>query len=160
MTLRLVYITLDAVIFLTEIAIAVGFIGRAFVRGSVGDILVIALIYFLLRAVLGLFPLTAVSLAITTGFLVEALQYVHLAELISLRKGSILYTVIGNTYSSSDLVMYLGGGILALAVDKYVLIPLFNERRPKPNTSTSRDLSSEIGRHGDNTSPVKIRDNS
>ena len=72
---RLVYIMVVAIIFVAEIAIAVGAIGGAFVRGSIGDVLVIGLIYFLLRAISGLSPIKAAGFAIATGFLVEALQH-------------------------------------------------------------------------------------
>ena len=133
MTLRFVYIAAVVVIFLTEIAIAVGLIGGAFVRGSIGDILVIALIYFLLRAITGLSPHRAVALAIAMGFLVEVLQYIHVAELINIGNGSILYTVVGNTFSLFDLIMYVVGGSLALVIDKYMLLHLLNNRVHKPH---------------------------
>lgn len=125
MTVRFGYMTVAAVIFVAEIAIAVGAIGGTFMRGSVGDLLVIVLIYFLLRAISGLPPLKAVGFAIGTGFWVEALQYIHVAELLNLREGSALYIVVGNTFSPADLAMYVGGGLLALAVDQYVFMSLF-----------------------------------
>lgn len=82
-----------------------------------------ALLYFLLRAISGLSPLKAAGSAIAVGFLAEALQYVHLAERLNLTPGGPLYIVIGNTYSPTDLVMYVVGGVLALVIDKYLFIP-------------------------------------
>ncbi len=121
MTARVTYLVIVGAIFLLEIVIARG-VGGAFVRGSVGDVLVIVLLYFLIRAISKLSPLQAASLAIALGFLAEALQYIHLADLLSLRKGSILYIAVGNTYSPADLVMYVVGGVMAFIVDRYVFI--------------------------------------
>ena len=121
MTARVTYLVIVGAIFLLEIVIARGG-GGACVRGSVGDVLVIVLLYFLIRAISKLSPLQAASLAIALGFLAEALQYIHLADLLSLRKGSILYIAVGNTYSPADLVMYVVGGVMAFIVDRYVFI--------------------------------------
>jgi hypothetical protein len=123
MTARFVYFIAAAVIFMVEIAIAVGIIGGAFIRGSVGDILVIVLLYCLVRAALGLAPVVAAVSAVAAGFLVEALQYIKVAELLGLKAGSILYIAVGNTFALSDLFMYALGGLLALSVDRYILIP-------------------------------------
>lgn len=124
MTARSVYFITAAAILTIEIAIAVGSIGGAFVRGSVGDILVIVLIYCLLRTSRIFTPITAAITAVAIGFLDEALQYIKVAELLGLKAGSVLYIIIGNTFSPHDLLMYLLGGGLALTLDRYVLIPL------------------------------------
>jgi hypothetical protein len=123
MTARFVYFITAAVIFIVEVVIAVGIIGGAFIRGSVGDILVIVLLYCLVRAALGLAPVVAAVSAVAAGFLVEALQSIKVAELLGLKAGSILYIAVGNTFALSDLFMYALGGLLALFVDRYILIP-------------------------------------
>ena len=63
MTARIVYAVGVVFLFLIEVAIATGVIGGTFVRGSVGDILVIVLIYFFFRATLPRIPLDLSSLA-------------------------------------------------------------------------------------------------
>jgi Protein of unknown function (DUF2809) len=109
------------IIFAIEVAIATGAIGDGFVRGSVGDILVIMLIYCVLR-VFSLAPARAAALATAAGFVAEALQYVHMADLLGLQEGSVPYILLGNTFSVLDLVMYLIGGALALAIDRLALL--------------------------------------
>ncbi|PHV00952.1 hypothetical protein CSQ88_14675 [Iodobacter sp. BJB302] len=89
-------------------------------RGSLGDILVIALLYAVFRA-WRTPPLGSAIMAIAAGFIVEGLQYIHLVDLLGLQKGSVLYIVIGNTFSPDDLFMYLIGGGLAWQLDKFVL---------------------------------------
>jgi hypothetical protein len=128
MNLRIIYSLSVVLIFIIEVAIAIGIIGGIVVRESVGDILVIMLIYAFLRAAFSRDPRYTAGVAIAIGFVAEALQYIHLAELLGLQQGSILYIVIGNTFSVSDLVMYVIGGLLAYVIDRYLLIPAFRKR--------------------------------
>jgi hypothetical protein len=127
MTFRPIYLALAAAIFAIEVAIAKGFISGAFVRQSLGDVLVIALIHFFIRGITRLTLGTALIVSLTIGLVVELLQYIHLADLLGLQRGSILYIVIGNTFSAMDLLMYLVGGLLAVGAD----VLLFNGRREK-----------------------------
>lgn len=121
--MRLTYLAITAAIFLVEVAIALRLIGGPAVRGSIGDALVIALIYFFLRGVFLCSPVRACALAIAAGFVAEALQYIHIVELLGFAKGSIIYTLIGNTFSVMDLLMYVIGGVLAISVDRHLLLP-------------------------------------
>lgn len=123
-TRRRAYAALAAVVFVVELIIASGRLGRGFVRGSVGDILVIVLLYFVFRAGTSLSRARAAGLGILCGFAVEALQYVHLADALGLRKGGVLAIVIGSTASVGDLGMYVVGGVLAVGVDRL----LFGDR--------------------------------
>jgi len=122
---RPIYLALAAAILAVEVAIAKGIIPGVFVRQNLGDVLVIALIYFFIRGVTRLRLSTALIASVTIGFVTEFLQYIHLVDRLGLQKGSVLYIVIGNTFSVMDLLMYLTGGLLAAGVDAL----LFNERR-------------------------------
>ncbi|MDW5418778.1 DUF2809 domain-containing protein [Iodobacter sp. CM08] len=119
---RPLYYLIALLILFTEIAIAKGIVGNAFIRGSVGDILVIVLIYALMRAN-SIQPKISAVLACLIGFIVEGLQYIHLVDLLGLQKGSVLAIAIGNTFSPSDLLMYCIGGILAFSLDQGLIIP-------------------------------------
>jgi hypothetical protein len=129
MNLRIVYILSVVLIFVIEVAIAIGVIGGIFVRESVGDMLVIMLIYAFLRAAFSRDPKYTAGVAIAIGFVAEGLQYIHLAALLGLQQDSVLYIIIGDTFTASDLLMYVIGGLLALAIDQYLLIPAFRKRR-------------------------------
>ena len=118
---RCPYVLAAGVIFFMEVAIARG-LGGPWVRGSVGDIMVIVLMYVCLRAVLPFSPRVVALLAVSTGFLFEGLQAVHVADRLGLRPGSLLYIVIGNTFSVMDLAMYVLGGLVALGFDEGVLM--------------------------------------
>lgn len=115
------YLALAAALFVVEVAIARGSIPGAFVRNSVGDLLVIPLLYFFLRGVTRAPPLVALVVGLAAGLTAEVLQYLHLADLLGLKPGSLLYIVLGNTFSYSDLLMYGIGGLLAAWLDRRVL---------------------------------------
>ena len=118
---RLRYLLVALFIFLIEVAIAKEIIRGPYVRGSIGDILVIMLIYAFIRGTLGLKPLVTASLAFGFGVCAESLQYFHLADRLGLEPDGILHTVLGNTATFSDLVMYAIGGLLAWGLDGYLL---------------------------------------
>ena len=89
-----------------------------------GDLLVMALIYFVLRSGGRFTVLKAAGLALGLGFLAEGLQYLHLADLLRLSPHDALYILLGNTFSPLDLVMYALGAGLSAAGDLYLLTPL------------------------------------
>jgi hypothetical protein len=120
---RLLYLGLAVCVFLLEVGIALGMIGGPVVRGSLGDVLVIVLVYLIIRASFAWSPKPSVIAAVALGYIVEALQFLHFADALGLRKGSVLHIALGNTFSLGDLLMYLIGGALALYLDRALLIP-------------------------------------
>jgi hypothetical protein len=108
-------------LFVVEVAIARGYIPSAFVRNSVGDVLVIALLYFFVRGVTRSTCSVTLVAVLAVGLTAEILQYLHLADLLGLKQGSVPYVVLGNTFSYSDLLMYGIGGVLAAWLDVRVL---------------------------------------
>src|SRR5687768_3786460 len=111
------YLLIATALFVVEVAIARGYIPGAFVRNSVGDVLVIPLLYCFLRGVTKSSPSVALAVGLAAGLTAEVLQYLHLADLLGLKKGSLPYIVLGNTFSWSDLLMYSIGGFLAAWLD-------------------------------------------
>lgn len=121
MVFRPRYLAAAILVFVVEVAIALGYIPGTFVRHSAGDILVIPLLYFGLRSVTRLGERAAVTICLGTALTVEILQYFHLADLLGFEQGSLPYIVLGNTFSLLDLLMYALGGVLAIMVDRYLL---------------------------------------
>jgi hypothetical protein len=134
MKFRPTYLVIVAALFVVEVAIARGSIPGAFVRNSVGDMLVIPLLYFFLRGVTKSTPSVALVAGLAVGLIAEVLQYVHLVDLLGVKKGSLPYIVLGNTFSSSDLLMYSIGGVLAAWLD----VGLLQKRRASPKAPASR----------------------
>ncbi len=128
MTFRPYYLLIALALFIAEVAIARGYIPGTFVRNSIGDLLVIPLIYFFLRGITKSTPVVALAIGLAAGLAAEVLQYLHLADLLGLKKGSVLYIVLGNTFSLLDLLMYSIGGVLAAWLDV-----LLQKRRAQHN---------------------------
>jgi hypothetical protein len=121
------YGVLVVLVFLVEVAIASGRIPGHFVRGSLGDVLAVVLVYLVLRTLTDWSSRMAAALAVACGFAVEGSQYVHTAQWLGFAPGSIGMIVLGNTFSLSDLLMYLCGGVLSFVLDRY-LVAYFKNR--------------------------------
>ena len=121
LTPRVFYLLITGLILGVEILIAR--FATGFVRGSMGDILVIALLYFLFRSSGKGRPFVTALCATALGFVIEGLQYLQLVAYFGLPKGSVLAIVLGSTFSAADLAMYLIGGLVAYGVDRYAVLP-------------------------------------
>lgn len=109
--LRLTYIILFFVLFLTEVLIAL-FVHDAFVRPYVGDVLVVMLVCAFLRIFIPdkirFLPVFATLFAV----FIEALQYFDFVNLIGLADNEIISTVIGRTFDIKDIMCYTVGGLI------------------------------------------------
>ena len=117
MPLRLLYVLLALAIFLLEVFIATQLRQFDFIRGSLGDFLVVGLIYFVVQAC---WPCPSRQLAIGVfvfSIAVEISQYFHLADALHFAKGSWQHIVLGNVFSWGDILMYLLGCIAVYAFD-------------------------------------------
>jgi hypothetical protein len=120
--MRSPHLAIAAVTLLAEVAIARYFASGTFVRGSLGDVLAVCLLYFLVRGVfVKAGPRLAAAVSIGTGVALELLQGVHFADRLGLPRGSLLSIALGNTFSVSDLAMYAVGGLAAVGLDCFVV---------------------------------------
>lgn len=87
-----------------EIAIAIFHFHR-FVRGFLGDVLVIPLLYFLLRAFLTITHKSTIYVVLGFAFIVEILQLFKLSEIMNINS-EVLETILGNTFDWKDLLAY------------------------------------------------------
>jgi hypothetical protein len=113
------YLCAFIVILLVETAIAV-FVQDGYIRGSVGDILVVVLIYCLVKAFVRtetkLLPLFILIFAI----LVEVLQGFNIIELVGLGDVAVARVLIGSTFDIVDIGCYVVG-CAALALFEMVV---------------------------------------
>lgn len=122
---RLTYLLLALLLFGVEVLIATRLRHVPFVRSSLGDVLVVMLIYF---AALAVRDVRRVPLAVGVFLFacaVETSQYLQLAPALGLRPGGVLWIVLGATFQWGDILCYLAGTVLALAADLSVV-----RRRP------------------------------
>lgn len=108
-----IYFSGFVLLFLTEIAIAL-WVHDAFIRPYFGDVLVVLLIYFFIKA---FFRTPVIKTAVGVlffSFFVEGLQYFNFIALLNLENNKLAKTVIGNSFSVSDIVCYAAGFLLIL----------------------------------------------
>jgi hypothetical protein len=114
---RAIYFVFAVVIFAVEILIATRSRGMPFVRGSLGDVLVVVLIYC---AALSLRDFPRAWLAVGVFLFacaIEGAQYFHLARALGLRPGGILWTAFGATFQWADILCYFIGSAAVLSLD-------------------------------------------
>ena len=124
--LRLIYLLCALVLFLIELCIAL-FVRDRFFRPYFGDVLIGILIWCALRVILPKKPAFLSPAVLAFCYLVEILQGVHIVELLGLAHIPFFVTLIGNSFSLTDLVCYTCG-ILPLFLIEWVL---FRKRREK-----------------------------
>ncbi|MGV3601196.1 MAG: DUF2809 domain-containing protein [Dyadobacter fermentans] len=110
------YLIAALVIFISEIVIAL-YVHDDFVRPWVGDVLVVVLLYCFLRGITRLNVTSAAWLVLIFSWLVEALQYLRIVEILGLESNAVARTIIGTTFSWSDIVAYTLGIVLVVGFE-------------------------------------------
>lgn len=110
---NLKYLLLTIFIFFIEVLIATVLKNQFFIRAYLGDVIVVMLLYTLVKSffiidstklILGIFAFSCV---------VEFAQYFKLADKLGFPEGSLMYIVVGNSFSWIDILCY-GVGCLIL----------------------------------------------
>lgn len=113
------YLLLTILIFLVEVLIATVLKNNFFIRAYLGDVIVVILLYTFVKSfftvndtklILGIFSFSCV---------VEFAQYFNIAEKLGFQPGSLMYIVIGNSFSWVDIACYAAGCLLL-----YLLVKL------------------------------------
>lgn len=112
---RFIYLLASLIIFITEIIIATNATG--FIRGSVGDILVVILMGTIAGSI---YPhkirFLPMYLFIFSVF-IEILQLINILKLLSLDRFHWLVILLGGTFSFGDIFCYAIGAILFSAFE-------------------------------------------
>lgn len=114
---RIKCLAIAASLLLAECSIATVFAHVPFMRGTLSDFLVVPLVYFLLQAIRPFPPLPLAAAVFLFACAVETTQYFRLAAHLHLAPGSILYVLLGSTFSLTDMVVYLLGAVAACGLD-------------------------------------------
>ncbi|MDP2688303.1 MAG: DUF2809 domain-containing protein [Aequorivita sp.] len=113
------YFIAFSTLFLVEFAIAY-FHFNPFIRGFLGDVLVILLLYSFLKIFIRNNILKTAVFVLGFAYFVELLQFFKLAEKFNIQS-EILLTLIGSVFDFYDLVAYSIGFLLILLIEKYSL---------------------------------------
>lgn len=114
------YFGLATLVFGIEVLIAL-YVTDTFVRPYLGDVLVVILIYCFLKSFLKLPVLTVALFVLALSFAIEFLQFLNIVENLGLENSKVARTVIGTSFSWTDLLAYIIGIAIVLLTEKYLL---------------------------------------
>ncbi|WP_460484562.1 ribosomal maturation YjgA family protein [Capnocytophaga sp. HP1101] len=96
-----------------ELLIATVFSGIGFIRGYIGDVLVVILLYYLVLSFVKVKDKTRLIWGIIIfAVAVEVMQYLGVATYLGFTRGSLGYILLGNHFSWADLVCYAIGCLI------------------------------------------------
>lgn len=107
------YALIACIVFLMEVVIATQLHAWPWIRGSLGDVLVVVLMYFALLTLWRVRPLPLALGVFAFACGVELAQLMRINDLLGVPRDSMLGIMIGNTASWSDVAMYAIGAALA-----------------------------------------------
>ena len=103
-------------LFLIEVLIAI-FINDSFIRPTLGDMLVVMLIYCLIKTFFNSPPWIIALITLLFAIFVETLQYFHFIEIVGLQNNAVARTIIGTSFSWKDIIAYTVGISVVLIVE-------------------------------------------
>ena len=115
------YLLLTVFIFLVEVLIATKLSGIFFVRAYLGDVIVVMLLYTFVQSFIKVNDQKLILGILIFSFLIEFAQYFNIAEKLGFRPGSLMYIVIGNSFSWIDNLCYAVGCLIL-----YIIIKMTN----------------------------------
>lgn len=124
MTGRAGYVIAAIILFAIEVLIAL-FVRDAFIRPYLGDVLAVALVYTVLRAITPLGLIGTALTAFAIALAIEIAQAMRLLDMIGLAGNALARTVFGGSFDWLDLAAYAAGAAIALAADAFL------SRRPR-----------------------------
>ncbi|KNB62240.1 DUF2809 domain-containing protein [Chryseobacterium sp. Hurlbut01] len=113
------YLLLTILIFLVEVLIATVLKNNFFIRAYLGDVIVVILLYTFVRSFFTVNDTKLIVGIFAFSCLIEFAQYFNIAEKLGFQPGSLMYIVIGNSFSWVDIACYAAGCLLL-----YLLVKL------------------------------------
>jgi hypothetical protein len=114
---RLIYFVLTVACFIDCIIIVKIFSGNQFIRGFIGDTIVILLVYFFIKIFSDFHALKLTLFTLAIAFTTESLQYLRLASYLGLEHNPLAVLIFGSVFDPYDLVAYTIGAVLVYFID-------------------------------------------
>lgn len=115
------YLLFSILLFCIEVVIATVLKNNFFVRAYLGDVIVVILLYTLVKSFIKINSLKLIAGIFIFSCLIEFAQYFNIAEKLGFQKGTLMYIVIGNSFSWIDILCYAVGCLI-------LLIPVYLNR--------------------------------
>ena len=96
-------------IFLVEVLIATKLKDWFFVRAYLGDVFVVMLIYYFIKAFYDIDSKKLIINIFVFSCLIEFAQYFHFGELLGFKDNRIVMIMLGNSFSWIDILCYFAG---------------------------------------------------
>ncbi|ROH95997.1 uncharacterized protein DUF2809 [Chryseobacterium daecheongense] len=112
LTFDIRYFLITIALFLMEVIIATKLGHVFFVRAYLGDIIVVMLLYTFIKSFVKVDNQKLIFCIFVFSCLVEFAQYFSIAEKLGFPEGSLMYIVIGNSFSWIDILCYAAGCVL------------------------------------------------
>jgi hypothetical protein len=100
----------------------------AVIRPYGGDFLVVILLYCLVRSLMDVPVIRAALGVLVFSYLIEFLQYLHLADRLGFTGPSIMRTILGSYFTWDDILAYTLGILTVLGLEWLVW---FSQKRPE-----------------------------
>jgi len=108
-----------AALLLLLVEIIIGFfVHDAIIRPYIGDLLVVILLYCLVKSFFNTNPLRTALAVLLFSYAIEALQYIHIVNILGLEKSRFARIIIGTSFAWTDIVMYTMGIALVVLAEK------------------------------------------
>lgn len=104
---RFPYAILAMLLLLTEVAIAI-WVTQPFIRGFIGDVLVIILLYTVIRSLFNRRHRYLEEAILIFAICIEVTQYFEISELLNI-ESSFIKVIIGQVFDWFDILAYLVG---------------------------------------------------
>jgi hypothetical protein len=111
------YFSIALLILCIEVWIAL-YVHDKVIRPYIGDLLVVIFIYAVIKSFLRLPVLEAALFVLFFSFAIELLQGIQIVDKLGLSNSNVARTVIGTSFSWMDLVAYVVGIAIVLAVER------------------------------------------
>ena len=97
-------------LFIVEVLIAI-FLKDGFIRHTFGDYLAVILLYCMFKSFIKTKPFYLAIVVLIIAFGIEFLQLTNFLEIFNLENNNLAKTILGSTFSISDLIAYTLGFI-------------------------------------------------
>lgn len=113
------YFLLTILIFLVEVLIATKLKDIFFVRAYLGDVIVVMLLYTFVKSFISINNQKLILGILAFSCLVEFAQYFKIADKLGFLPGSLMYIVVGNSFSWIDILCYAVGCLMIYLFVKF-----------------------------------------
>jgi len=105
-------------IFLIEILIATKLKDIFFVRAYLGDVFVVMLMYYFIKAFFDFNSTKLIVGIFIFSCLIEFAQYFHFGELMGFKDNRVMTIILGNSFSWGDILCYFVGCLILFLLSK------------------------------------------